>query len=107
MDILINGLLTAIGTGCLTLVVLIIKWMVKKIRADDLTMKALAHDAYFRQARYLADKETISEEEFENHDYLYRAYHSQGLNGTGDKLHAVILQKPIDPNPSEFYPKLT
>lgn len=102
METLINGLLTAIGAGVLTLIIMAIKWMVKKIKADDLTMKALAHDAYFRQARYLADKPCITEEEFENHDYLYRAYHSQGLNGTGDKLHAVIMAKPIDPSPSEF-----
>lgn len=62
---------------------------------DDLTLKAIAHDAYFRQARYLLEKDEISEEELENHNYLYRAYHSQGLNGTGDRLHELIMEKKV------------
>lgn len=54
-------------------------------------MKALAHDAYFRQARYILTKEFVTEEELENHNYLYRAYKLQKLNGTGDRLHQQIL----------------
>lgn len=62
---------------------------------DDLTLKAIAHDAYFRQARYLVDREDISEEELENHNYLYQAYKAQGLNGTGDRLHELIMEKKV------------
>jgi len=98
MEIIINAFLGAIGAGILTLLILAIKWFWKKIKADDLTMKALAHDAYFRQARELIMMDTIEEEDLENHNYLYSAYHSQGLNGTGDKLHAQILQKTVVPN---------
>lgn len=95
MTIIVNSFLAAIGAGLLTLLIMAIKWMWKKIRCDDLAIKALAHDAYFRQARYLLQKETITEAELENHDYLWRAYKGQGLNGTGEKLHDQILKKNV------------
>lgn len=59
-------------------------------------MEALAHDAYFRQARYLLLKDSITKEELDNHKFLYRAYHSLGLNSTGDRMHEIILDMPID-----------
>ena len=93
--IIFKAFLTGCGGGLLTLIILSVKWFWKKIKSDDLTMKALAHDAYFRQARYLLSKDEITEEELENHNYLYRAYHSQGLNGTGDRLHQEVLVKKI------------
>lgn len=95
MDILTKAFLTACGTGVLTIIILMIKWIWKKFKADDLTIKALAHDAYFRHCHFLLQKETITEEELENHDYLWRAYKGQGLNGTGQKLHEQILQKEV------------
>lgn len=98
MSIIINGLLTAIGAGILTVVVLMIKWIWKKFRADDLTIKALAHDAYFRHARYLLNLDIITEDDFENHEYLWQAYKGQGLNGTGEQLHKQILKKTVTNN---------
>ena len=95
MDIILKAFLAACGTGILTIIVLIIKLIWKKIKADDLTIKALAHDAYFRHCHFLMQKDTITEEELENHDYLWRAYTGQGLNGTGQKLHEQILQKEV------------
>ena len=59
---------------------------------------ALSHDSYFRQCRFILAKDEITEEELENHNYLYNAYHSQGLNGTGDRLHQLVLEKPVKPN---------
>lgn len=95
IDTLMKAFLTACGGGLLTLIIIAIKWFVKKIGADNLTMKAVIHDSYFRQARYLLAKDEITEEEYENHDYLYQAYHVQGLNGTGDRLHDEIERKPV------------
>jgi len=95
MDIIFKAFLSACGAGLLTLLVFMIKWTVKKMSADDLTMKAVAHDAYFRQCRYLLAKDEITEEELENHNYLYRAYKAQGLNGTGDRLHEIVLEKKV------------
>lgn len=95
MTTVLNAFLTACGAGMVTFLVFLIKWTVKKMNADDLTMKAVAHDAYFRQCRYLLAKDEITEEELENHNYLYKAYKSQGLNGTGDRLHQIVLEKQV------------
>lgn len=95
LDIMLKAFLTTCGAGVLTLIIMAIKWFAKKIHADNLTMKAVIHDSYFRQARYLLAKDEITEEEYENHDFLYQAYHIQGLNGTGDKLHDIIEEKKV------------
>lgn len=95
MEIIINAFLGAAGAGLLTLLVMAIKWFAKKIAADNLTMKALAHDAYFRQCREMLVQDAISEEDLENHNYLYSAYHAQKLNGTGDKLHEEVLKMKV------------
>lgn len=100
MDIILKAFMSACGAGLLTLIIFLIKWTFKKMRADDLTMKALAHDAYFRQCRYLLAKDEITEEELENHNYLYRAYKAQGLNGTGDQFHELVRQKHVMVNVS-------
>ena len=96
--IITNAFLAAVGSGILAVAVLLIKKLVKTMRADDLTMKAVAHDAYFRQARLLLPLKEVPEAEFENFEHLYQAYHAQGLNGTGDKLHEIIRAKPIATN---------
>ena len=96
--IIINSFLSACGAGVLTLLVLAIKWFVKKIRADDLTIKALTHDAYYRNCHSLINKEVITEDESDNHNYMWQAYKAQKLNGTGKKLHEQIIQKPVVPN---------
>ena len=76
-DIVLKSFLSACGAGILTLIILAVKWFIKKIRVDDLTIEALSRDAYFRQARYLLDDDEITEMELENHNYLYEAYHVQ------------------------------
>ena len=90
-----EAFLSACGAGALTLIIIVIKWFVKKIRVDDLTIEALVHDAYYRHARYLMDSDEITEAELENHNHLYEAYHAQGLNGTGDRIHQQILEKKV------------
>lgn len=94
-DIIFRAFLAAIGTGLLTLLVIMIKWFWKKYKADDITIKALAHDAYFRHGRYLMPDNDIPEADFENHTFLYKAYKAQGLNGVGDKLHEEIMKKNV------------
>ena len=101
-EILFRSFLGACGAGILTLLILAIKWFVKKIKADDMTIDALAHDAYFRHCRYLIQEakanNEISEVEYENHEFLYKAYKAQGLNGTGDKMHEMISSMKIVPS---------
>lgn len=61
-------------------------------------LEALAHNAFYRDCRRLMPKDIITEEELDNHNYLYKAYHSLGLNSTGDRMHEIILEKPVEPN---------
>ena len=48
MEIVLTSFLSAIGAGILTLIVMLIRWLWKKIRTDDLTIKALAHNAFYQ-----------------------------------------------------------
>lgn len=112
MDIVLKAFLTACGAGMLTLIIVCIKWFANKIKqdidkekADDMTLKALAHDAYFRHCRYLEPERAdrpITQADYENHCFLYKAYKSQGLNDVGDKMHEMIAQKNIVPSPILF-----
>lgn len=95
MTIIINAFLTAIGGGILTLIILCIKWLWQKITADQLTLKALAHDSYFRMCRYVIRDGEITESELENVEYLYKGYKAQKLNGTGDRLHDIVMDLPV------------
>ena len=61
-------------------------------------LEALAHNAFFADCRRLMPKDAISENELDNHNYLYKAYRSLGLNSTGDRMHQIILEKPVLPN---------
>jgi Asp-tRNA(Asn)/Glu-tRNA(Gln) amidotransferase B subunit len=62
-------------------------------------VEALAHDAYFRHTRQLLAKDFVTEDELENHNYLYTAYHTLGLNSTGDQLHRQVMQKMVKTMP--------
>lgn len=65
-------------------------------------IKAISHDSYFRHCRYLLGKKEITESELENHTYLYNAYHAQGLNDIGDKMHDQIMDMPVVPDKVEW-----
>ena len=94
-EVIINSILGACGAGIFTGICLWVKTLYKKSKAYDKSLKALAHDAYFRYCRYLLPNETLTEAELENFNYLYDSYHSLGLNGTGDKLYQQISAKPV------------
>lgn len=95
MTVVMEAFLSACGAGTLTLIIVLIKWLFKKIKVDSMTLEALAHDAYFRHCRYLMPYDEIPEEDLENHNHLYDAYKAQGLNGTGDRMHELILEKKV------------
>lgn len=101
-DVMLKSFLGACGVGVLTLITMGIKWIWKKIRIDNITIEALAHDAYYRQCRYLLQADDITEDELENHNHLYRAYKAQGLNGTGDRLHQLVLEKKVRVVPETY-----
>lgn len=64
-------------------------------------LEALAHDAYFRHCRYILMKDEVTEDDLDNHKYLWKAYHGLGLNGTGERMHQLVLEKPVKANHSQ------
>lgn len=95
LDIIFKAFLTACGAGLLTLIIFFIKWIVQIIVRDRMTLDALSHNAYFKDCRELLRKDELTKDELENHEYLYKTYHARGLNGTGDKMHEMIKEKPV------------
>lgn len=96
--IILNSILGACGSALFAGICFWVKGLYKKSKSYDRTLKALAHDAFFRYCRYLDPKENLSETEVENLNFLYDGYHSLGLNGTGDKLYNQIIAKPVKVN---------
>lgn len=64
-------------------------------------VKALSHDAYMRHARYLLTKTELTEDDVENHDYLWETYNALGMNGKGEKMHEQIIKIPVIPDQPE------
>jgi len=96
--IILNAVLAACGSALFAGICFWIKSIYNKSKAYDFALKALAHDAFFRYCRYLDPEDTLSEDELENLNFLYKAYHSLGLNGTGDKLYNQVISKPVEVN---------
>ena len=73
-----------------------IKDIMIKGKAQDNAVKAIAHDSFYRQCRELISKDSITESELENLNYLHEAYTALGMNGTGEELYKRCLDKPIE-----------
>ena len=95
LDTLTKAFITACGAGLLTLIIFIIKYFVQMMKRDKMTLDALSHDAYYKDCWALLKKDELTKDELENHGYLYKTYRARGLNGTGDKLHQLIMEKPV------------
>lgn len=90
------------SNGLFSVIVLLInRHFAKKDKKEDdkatfkMVLEAVAHDAFYEDCRRLLVKDSITEEELDNHNYLYRAYHAMGLNSTGDRMHQLVLEKPV------------
>ena len=95
LDVALKAIVTAAAGGLFTAAVLWIKSLIAKEKVMAEALKALAHDSFYRQCRYLLAKEYITEDELENLNYLHDAYTSLGMNGTGEELYRRCLEKPI------------
>ena len=95
---ILDAVLAACGSALFAAIVYWIKTIHTKNKAYDFALKALAHDAFFRYCRYLFPCDELAEDEVENLNFLYKAYHSLGLNGTGDKFYNQIISKPVKVN---------
>lgn len=95
MDVLIKAFISACGAGMLTLIIVCIKLLVQIILRDKLTLDSLSYNAYYNDCKKLMDKDEITKDDLENHEYLYKTYKARKLNGTGEKMHQIVMEKPI------------
>ncbi len=81
-------------------------WALKKImkrqkeqaeeeRALKNGILAILHDSIFRTYKLCSNANSITLEELEDLDYLYKPYHALGGNGTGTELYKRIKSMPI------------
>ncbi|MBE6046138.1 MAG: hypothetical protein E7221_05485 [Clostridiales bacterium] len=95
VELILKAIITSAAGAFVGAVIVWIKGMLKKQQEFEAALKALAHDSFYRQCRYLLGQDTISESELENLNYLHDAYTSLGLNGTGEELYKRCLEKKI------------
>jgi hypothetical protein len=78
------------STGLWTLINNLIENRRKKISAENEALLALLHDRIYFICEDYISKGTISIEEFENLEYLYKPYVKLGGNGTGERLYLEV-----------------
>ena len=95
LDLIVKAVITAASGAFVGAMILWLKNMLRKMKVYDDALKALAHDSFFRQCRYLLQQDSIREDELENLNYLHDAYTALGMNGTGEELYRRCLERPL------------
>ena len=95
VELIVKAVITAATGAFVGAVILWVKRVLKKMKVYDDALKALAHDSFYRQCRYLLQQVSISEDELENLNYLHDAYTALGMNGTGEELYRRCLERPL------------
>lgn len=95
LDLIVKAVITAASGAFVGAMILWLKSMLRKMKVYDDALKALAHDSFYRQCRYLLQQDSISEDELENLNYLHDAYTALGMNGTGEELYRRCLERPL------------
>lgn len=87
----INTVLGALIGG----IIVWIKFQYKKSKAIEKAVKALTHDALFRQCRYILTENERTPQTNENLEHVYEAYASLGMNGTGESMYKECKKVPL------------
>ena len=95
LDLIVKAVITAASGAFVGAMILWLKNMLRKMKVYDDALKALAHDSFFRQCRYLLQQDSIREDGLENLNYLHDAYTALGMNGTGEELYRRCLERPL------------
>lgn len=94
-ELILKAIITSAAGAFVGAVIIWVKNMLAKQQEFESALKALAHDSFYRQCRKILQRDSLSEDELENLNYLHDAYTSLGLNGTGEELYRRCLKKPI------------
>ena len=96
MSVIIDTVIKTLVGMIIGALIMWVKDILNKGKDQDNAVKAIAHDSFYRQCRELISKDSITESELENLNYLHDAYSSLGMNGTGEELYRRCLDKPIE-----------
>ena len=72
-----------------------IKFQYKKSRAIEKAVKALTHDALFKQCESILEKGERTTQTNENLEHVFEAYSELGMNGTGESLYKECKKIPL------------
>lgn len=95
LALLERGFWTAAGAGILSLAIYGIKTVRRFTHAYNDALRALSHDALYRQCRIMLHNGNVIKEELDNLEHLYRGYHQLGMNGTGKELYERCKELPL------------
>lgn len=96
INIVISGVLTSLAGAVVGAAIVWIKNYRSKEKVIHEAVKALSHDSFYRQCRYLLQQDCMTQDELENLNYLHDAYKALGMNGTGEELYKRCLEKRIE-----------
>ncbi len=83
------------STGLWTLINNIITYFKDKKSIEKKALLALLHDKLYYLCQHFISKGSITADELENLEYLYKPYSSLGGNGTCKRLYEEVLRLPI------------
>lgn len=83
------------STGLWTLINNLIETRKRNRSAEKEALLALLHDRIYFVCEDYIDKGSITIEEFDNLEYLYRPYQKLGGNGTGERLYSEVKKLKI------------
>lgn len=98
MSTLTTAILSALGGALATLIIGMVTGFFKWLKAIVSAVKAVTHDALFRQCRSILANGEKTENEMENLDHLYEAYHGLKMNGTGEEMYKRCKNIPLSPD---------
>ena len=83
------------STGLWTLINNIITYFKDKKSIEKKALLTLLHDKLYYLFQHFISKGSITADELENLEYLYKPYSSLGGNGTCKRLYEEVLRLPI------------
>ena len=83
------------STGLWTLINNLIASHKSKRSVEKKALLALLHDKLYYLCQHFISKGSITADELENLEYLYKPYSSLGGNGTCKRLYEEVLRLPI------------
>lgn len=90
-----TAIISGIGGALVTLLITLLCGTFSFIRGCIKATRATTHHYLFKECGRLLRRGSVTEEELENLDELYEAYHALKMNGAGTELYTRCKELPI------------